>query len=243
MEEGQNYTATDVSGESVPVRLKRGRFEIQAHKRHDGSLVLDTRKGQKNVRQILAKQGISPDEIEKRLKLFEDAPENAKVSLSKITSGAKWQIKSFSPSLKKPFIDNRLVVLIAYNYLCLLLGTGVFDKWFDFLRSFIMKGEPGDRLKIESLASRRYESIHRLYSENDKQEVRIKIVFFGHLMYIVHILGLAYRGLDVAYVEDLKLRRGLIAESLEQAKQGIFITTRSNQTPDSGTLGDIAQLR
>lgn len=234
MEEGQKYTAIDVSGESVPVRLKAGKFEIQAHKRRDGSLVLDTKRGQKNVRQILAKEGFPSDEIDEKLKAFQNAPENAKVRLSKSTSAAKWEIKSFSQSLKKPFIGNRLVALVAYNYLCLLVGTEVFDKWFDFLRCFITSGESSDRLKIESLASRRYECSHKLYCEHDQQELRIKIVFFGHLMYIVHILGLVYRGPDVAYVEDLKLHRGLIAESLAKAKQGIYLTNLPNHRIGSG---------
>jgi hypothetical protein len=228
MEEGQRYWAKDASGKAVPVKLKKGKFQTQAHRRNDGSLILDTRKAEKNLRTMLAKEGLEYGQINESLRRLKESPDNVRVRLSNQRSAIKWTVISSFPTLEKPEMSPRLVAMIAYNYLCLLIGNDVFNEWFAFMRDFILTGKPTDRIKIESFTSRNYECYHRLYCEFDDEEARVKIVFFGWLLYVVHIAGFVYKGPDFVYVEDLKNKRGLLAESIELAKQGEFYSTKKD---------------
>ncbi len=226
MEQGQRYYAKDVSGKEVPVKLKVGRFETEPHKREDGSLILDTKKGEKNMRQQLAKEGLTSNEIERSIQQLREAPENTQIRLSSERVAIKWGVESFFPTLEKPEMDPRLVALVAYNYLCLLLGKDIFNDWFDFLRRFILSGVQNDRLTIETFSSRKYTCFHRLYPEFSHSGTKISLELFGWLVYIIQIKDLIIRAPNAVYIEDLKNKRFLLAESIEQAKRGEFHSNR-----------------
>jgi hypothetical protein len=226
MESGQRYVATDVAGKTVPVVLRDGRFETQAHKREDGSIILDTRKGEKNLSQMLAKEGLTTDEIESALLRYRDAPENQNVRLSPSRVAIRWGVKTLFPSLEKPEINSRLVVLVAYNFLCMLLGEIVFDTRLEFIRSYVLRGEETERIKIETFSSREYDCYHRLYPEFGSNETRINMVFFGWLIYVVHLTNIVCNVPYFAYAEDLKNKCGMVFKSVEDAKNGIFYSTK-----------------
>ena len=57
-------------------------------------------------------------------------------------------------------------------------------------------------------------------------ETRVYIILFGWLVYVVHILGIVYKGPDIVYIEDLKNKRCLFAPSLEAAKKGEFYSAK-----------------
>ncbi len=226
MEHGQKYMAKDVTGKSVITKFKDGRFETQAQKKDDGSIIFDTKKGQKNIISMLSKEGLTPDEIENALQRLKETPDNQKIRLSKSIEVVRWGIESYFPAIKKPEMNPRLVLLIAYNYLCVILDEFILDRRLDFIRSYIVNGDLSDKINIESFTSRQYDCYHRLNPEYSSDETRVKIILFGWLIYIVHIRGLVCNCPDPAYVEDLKNRRGLIATSVEEAKQNIFYSTK-----------------
>jgi hypothetical protein len=222
MEQGQRHYAKDVAGKSVSVRLKDGRFETEAHTREDGSLILDSRKGEKNIRQLLAKEGLSPRDIAHAIQKFKNAPDNTLVRLSSERVAVKWGVVSSFPALEKAEMSPRLVALIAYNSLCILFDKDVFNPWFDFIRGFIQTGAPDDRLRIESFSSGRYDAFHRLYPKYGPNGATINLVFFGWLLYQIELKGLITNAPAPVYVEDLKNRRVLLAASVENAKKGDF---------------------
>jgi hypothetical protein len=226
MENGQKYMAKDVTGKSILTKFKKGRLETQAQKKDDGSIIFDTRKGQKNIKSMLSKDGLTPEEIEHAMQRLKETPDNQKIKLSKSIEAVRWGIESFYPAIEKPEMNPRLVMLIAYNFLCVILDEFILDRRLDFIRSYIMNGDFSDRIKVESFCSRRYDCYHRISPEYLSDETRVKIIFFGWLIYIVHIRGLVCNCPDPAYVEDLKNKRGLIAVSVEEAKQNIFYSTK-----------------
>jgi hypothetical protein len=233
MEQGQRYYAKDVEGKGVPVKLRNGRYETEAHKREDGSLILDTKKGEKNMRQLLQKEGLSSAEIEQAILKFKEAPENTFVRLSSGRVAVKWGVVSFFPTLEKPEMSPRLVALIAYNFLCLLFDKDVLNPWFDFVRSFVRTGKPDDRLKIETFSSRKYEPYHRLYPEFGSEGAKINLVLFGWLIYHIELKGLLTNAPATVYIEDLENKRVLLAESVEHAKRGDFHSNKP--IPDDGS--------
>ena len=70
--------------------------------------------------------------------------------------------------------------------------------------------------------TRSYSPDHEMYPELSDTEITINVILFGWLWYKVHFKGFKLASQDFVYVEDLKNKRTLIAQTLAEAKQGIF---------------------
>jgi hypothetical protein len=226
MEEGQSHFAKDISGKGAPARLKGGRFVTKAHKREDGSLILDTREGEQNIRQLLSKEGLAPEDVDQAMQRFRESPENTPVRLSPERVAVRWTVVSTFPSLEKSEMSPRLVALMAYNYLCLLFDQDVLNPWFDFVRRFIREGVSDDRLKIQTFTSRKYNCFHRLHPEFGSGQLKIHLVLFGWLIYVVEITGLVVRAPQTVYIEDLENKRVVLAESIDHLRRGEWHTNK-----------------
>jgi hypothetical protein len=227
MEEGQLYTAVDDDGQTVSAKLRDGRLKTRAQKMEDGTFIFDPKTGQETIQSVLQNRGLGPEEIRTTIDKFKDSPIGQLVGLSTQISAVRREIKSAFPQFEFPEMDERVPVLVAYNYLCLLLGIQVFDKRLNFIRRRIVADEPSDRLKVEGLTSREYRPFHQVYSEPEEKGILVKISFFGWLVYHVHFLGVIYGGPYVIYVEDLKDKRSLLAFCVEEAQKGIFHSTKA----------------
>ena len=225
IEHGQLHVVTDVRGEKEIAKFKRGKLETKARKRKDGSIVLDTKRGERHLRRMLENDGLDREEVENTLQRFKNSPDNTHVRLSEQTLAVRWGVESTFPRLDAG-MDERLVVLIAYNYLCLLLNGQVLDERLSFIRDFIVNDKSTPRIKVESFTSRRYEPYHGLCPKLVGRDTIITIRLFGWLIYEVHFVGVVYGGPDFVYVEDLRNRRGLLAANLEEAKRGEFHSTK-----------------
>jgi hypothetical protein len=236
MEEGQLYTTVSDDGQAASARLRQGRLKTRAQKMEDGSLIFDPKNGQKTVQSFLQNRGLALEEIKTKIDTFKKAPADQLVNLSAEISAVRREIKSAFPQFEFGEMDDGVAVLVAYNYLCLLLGVQIFNKRLDFIRLRIIDDEPSDRLKVEGLTSREYRPFHQIYSEPSENGILVKISLFGWLVYYVHFCYVIYSGPHVVYVEDLKDKRSLLAFSVDEAQKGIFRSTKvsfSKEKPSS----------
>jgi len=222
IEKGQLYNAKDKNDNYIKLRNKNSKLEIIAHKKEDGSLVLDTKKGIKNIAQMLGKEGLSEDDITDKIQSFKKLEDNKIIQLSKTVRVVKWTIESIFPNLQGPMLDEQVIALIAYEFLSLLIGNLIFNDKLDFIRKFIKEGEKSQKLVIEHLTSRHYSPYHKIYPELLETEIVINIILFGWLVYRVHLKGFRLSSADFVYLEDLRNKRTLIAKSVDEAKQGIY---------------------
>lgn len=222
IENNQPYFARDKNKDIIRLRYKNSRLEVIHHQQEDGSLIFDSRKGIKNIKQMLKKDGLCDDEIEKRISLLKKSDDNKIIELSAKVIVRKFPTGPSFPSLEAPLIDERIIVLIAYEFLSLLLGNLIYNSTLDFIREFIREGIKSDKLLIEDLTTRSYGTFHKIYPEVLETELIINIILFRWFLYRIHIKGFKLSSGDFVYVEDLKNRKTLIAESLEEARQGIY---------------------
>jgi len=232
MEEGQLYTTVDDDGQTATAKFRDRRLQTKAQKMEDGSFIFDPKTGQKTIQSVLQNRGLALEQIKTRIDIFKKAPTGQLVSLSAGISAVKREVKSAFPEFEFGQMDERVPVLIAYNYLCLLLGVQVFDTRLDFIRRRIISDEPSDRLKVEGLTSREYRPFHQVYSALKENGILVKISLFGWLVHHVHFLGVIYGGPCVVYVEDLKDKTSLLAPSVEEAQKGIFHSTKARLTQE-----------
>jgi hypothetical protein len=226
MEEGQLYTTVDDDGQTATAKFRRRRLQTKAQKMEDGSFIFDPKTGQKTIQSMLQNRDLALEQIKTKIDIFKKAPTGQLVSLSAGISAVKREVKSAFPKFEFGQMDERVPVLIAYNYFCLLLGIQVLDKRLDFIRRRIVANEPSDQLKVEGLTSREYRPFHQVYSEPNENGILVKISLFGWLVYYVHFRNVIYGGPYVVYVEDLVEGRSLLASSVEEAEKGIFRSTK-----------------
>ncbi|MGR3311691.1 MAG: HNH endonuclease [Candidatus Brocadiales bacterium] len=208
-------------------KYKNSKLKIITHEKEDGSLNYDTTKADKHIERKLRKDGLSEDEIADKTQLFKGLEDNKFIQLSKKVSVEKRSPESLFPSLQDPLLDERVIVLIAYEFLCLLIGNLIYNEELDFIRVFIKEGAKSKKLVVEHLKSDHYSPRHKIYPELLETEIIINIILFGWLVRKVHIKGVRLSSPDYVYLEALKSRKTRIAESVGKAKQGIYMVVMS----------------
>lgn len=224
IEHNQEYTAKDKNNRVIKLKYKNSKLEIIAHKRENGSIIEDTKKGVKNIKKILQKEGCSEEEIAKKIESFQELENDKVIFLSKSLKVVKRSINLPFPDLKVPILDERFIALVAYEYLSLAIGNLILHSKLDFVRKFIKDGEKSENLNIEYFTTRYYESSHTIYPDFLETKIIMNIGLFGWLLYKVHINlgGPKLKCPDIVYLEDLKNKRTLFAKSYDEARQGIF---------------------
>ena len=134
IEKDQVYNAKGKNGTHIRLKYKNSKFETIAHKKEDGSLILDTKKGRKNIAQMLKKEGLSEDEIAGKIQSFNKLEDNKIIQLSKTVRIVKWSIESTFPHLQGPLLDKKVIALIAYEFLSLLVDNLIYNDKLDFIR-------------------------------------------------------------------------------------------------------------
>lgn len=222
IEQDQLYISKNENNSIIELRYKNSKLEIIPNKKENGSLVIDTKKGIKNIEQMLRKDGLSEDEIAEKIQSFQELENNRIMQLSKTFKVVKRPIDTMFPSLQGKLLDEKVIALMAYEFLSLLIGNLIYDYKFDFIRKFIREGKTSEKLVIEGLRSRQYDTYHKIYPELLEKEIIINIILFGWLWYKVHFKGFNLKSADPVYLEDLKNKMPLISLSVDEAKQGIY---------------------
>ena len=222
IEKGQIYDAKGRDGSRVKLRYKNRNLKVLTHRKEDGSLVYDTQKALEDIAQALRKEGLCENEISTKIHSFEQLEENKIIQLSRSIRIVKWSIDSVFPNLQGPLLNEKVLVLIAYEFLALVIGNLIHSEKLDFIREFVRGGNKPDKIVIEQLTSRHYDPYHKIYPQLSKTEIVVNIILFRWLFYKVHLRGLELVGLDSVYLEDLQNRKTLIARSVDEAKQGIY---------------------
>lgn len=228
IENGQPYFAPGKDNTVVRLIRKNGRYVIVPEQKEDGLIILDTKQVSKNIAQKLKKGGLTEDEIADKIQSFQELEPDKMIQLSnnlKVVKRETGPIEQCFTNLKDKRVNllgERVVVLMAYEFLSLLIGNSIYEDRLDFIRNFIREGKQSAKLVIKSFMTRDYSPDHRIYPELLKREIIINIILFGWLWYKVLLKSFALSSPDFVYVEDLKNKKTLIAETVAEAKQDIY---------------------
>ena len=166
-------------------------------------------------------KGFSKEKIEVSLREYSEAEADTEVILS---SGMRVIKSLYSDIWQKPGptrLEQRVSALLAYNFLCFLLGDDIFANHFDDIRDFLLNENMTEQIKIEEFPyTNSYAPYHRLWIETDKNCTIVFILLFGSIGLKVHIQNIVISGGSYIFVEDLIRRRILSASSFEEASNG-----------------------
>ncbi|MCZ6702561.1 MAG: hypothetical protein O6940_05915 [Ignavibacteria bacterium] len=221
MEEGQEYIARKIDKTTTEAVLKNGKIKSKAEKADDGSINVDRQDTEKKLREILGKEGLSKEEIEKKLDEFKKIEVDKSHKLTNSITVIKRKFVSWFQKPSESYMDERVIALIAYNYLCMVIGDIIIDSRMNFIREFILDGTKTDNLYIEQIPyTNKYAPYHKIFSEPGETEIKVTIVLFGSIISYAIVKNLsAPKDYNWILVQDLEERSVMLAESFEAVKK------------------------
>lgn len=223
IEEGQLYSATRADETVTTAFFKKGEIVSKAGIEKDGSLVVDRKDSENSLKNQLKKEGYTEEQIEKKLKEFSNLKVEQPFQISNTLKVIKRKFRSFFPLPGDVDMDERIIALIAYNYLCIVVGDIVFDEGFNAVRKFILNGIKTDRIVIEQFPyNGPYKPYHKLYMESLEDRTKVSIVLFGSIAYVISFLYIKIMAENHVIIQDLVEKKLYFSLNIEDAKQGLY---------------------
>lgn len=228
IEKGLPYLAKGNDDTVVKLIRKNGKFIVLSEKKEDGSIIYDSKKAGKNISKMLKKEGLPEHKIVEKIESLKKLKPDEMIQISnnlKAVNRETGPIEQCFVDINKKrveLLDEEVVVLMAYEFLSLLIGNLILDEQFGYVREFIKNRTKSEKLLIEHLTRREYEPYHEIYPELLETEIIINIILFGWMWYKVHFKDFKLSSPDFVYLEDLKNKRSLYAKSVDEAKKGIW---------------------
>lgn len=228
MEKGLPYLAKGNDDTIVKLIRKNGRFFVLSEQKEGGSIIYDRREAGKYISRRLKKDGLPEHEIVEKIESLKRLKPDVMIQLSNNLKAVNRKIGSIEQCFvdlkdkRVQFLDERVVVLMAYEFLSLLMGNLIRDHTLHFIRDFIREGETSDRLVVGHYMTGSYSPDHGIYAEFSDEQITINIILFGWWWYKVHLKGVVLSSPDFVYAEDLRNRKPVWAKSIDEAKRNIW---------------------
>jgi len=221
IEEGQGYIAHKIDQTTSEAVLRNGKIKSKAEKSADGYINVDRLDTEKKLKEILRKEGLNKEEIDEKISEFKKIDINKPYELTDTVTVIKRAFVKWFQKPSEAYIDERVIVLIAYNYLCMVTGEGICDYRMNFIRDFILNGTKTDNLIIEQIPfTNEYAPYHKIFSEPSDTEIKVTIVLFGSIISIVTVKNLSVpKKYNWILVQELEERSVLISDSFEAVKR------------------------
>lgn len=224
IEEGQQYTARSSDDSVTTAFLKKGEIIQKAGKDKNGVVTVDRKDTEKNLRSILNKEGHSDSEIDQKIIELEDHKIDEPLKLSNTLTVIKRKFISLFPKSDDVDMDDRIITLMAYNYLCITTGEPILNESFNGIREFILNGTETKQLLIEQFPyNGPYKAYHKMYRETLEDRTKITILLFGSIAYVVYFLNILIVSDDnYVLVQDLEDKKLYFSATLEESKKGLY---------------------
>lgn len=205
MEEGQKYIV-DVGPAKLVGRMRKGRIEA-AGQIGDGSLIVSEENTPQTLRTMLTRDGHQYSDIERALKIYQDAPPDVPAQVSANFFIRKLHDKSAEPQLSGPEVNSLVLLKIAYEFMALLVGSAILSEnpALNQIRAALQTGDEKFALRLVTrLMAPKYGVIHGICFHGNEHEARIEIRLFRRLAYQVCLPNIALQMKRVTYTHDLK---------------------------------------
>ena len=224
IEDGQEYSVRRSDDMNATALFKNGMVVTKAGREKNGSIVVDQKDTESNLINRLKKEGLTNEEIEIRLDEFNKLPIDQHFQITRTLNVIKRKFVSVFPHSNDVDMDERIIMLMAYNYLCITIGETVFEEYFDSIRDYILKDIKTNRILIEQYPyNGHYKTYHKIYRETFEDRTKITITLFGSIVYIISFLQLKIMTSDNdIIIQELKNKNLYFAQTIEEAKKGNY---------------------
>jgi len=225
IEKRQLYTTITPTGTTVTALRTNKGIHIRPGLQKDGSVLLRTT----DAIPFLAHQLMTEEKLSKE-KAFAIAgniwniPNKQLHRVSPRRKIVRWNVEGFKKDFSRnTIVDDRAPVLMAYEYIAILLGKSIYDQIFNPVRIFIMNGDKNRHISVQKYITAKPQAFHLIYPQFLKDKTAIHIHLFEYAVYTVEIQNLRINNSpDVAHLEDLTNKLSLWALSVKEAKANIW---------------------
>ncbi len=199
----------DGKGGPAPATLKHGVIvPTRNTERREGEEVttFDSKSAAKaELREILAEEGWTREEIETAIGRIANAPLDTRVEVSPGIEFANWRVTECTPTLTGRMADERLALKIAYEFLCICIREQVFHPGLEDVRTCLERYEPlPASIVIEGLSARNYSPFHSILFDTTGSRSQVVVRLFGKLVWRVRFLNVGTGELpSIGYRLDL----------------------------------------
>ena len=183
----------------------------------------DTEEAKSIMSNMLEKSGYESEIIDLWIERFSSLSEDKPIQIPTGDIFIKRKMPDLVPRLSTELIEDRLPVLIAYEFLSLMIGNLIYDSAFDSVRECILTGEATSRITVERLRGKEYDVFHDIYIEPGEESFNVIIVLFRWIVFKVIFHGYNYLGTDSFYREQLDPQKSLFAITREDAREGRWL--------------------
>lgn len=222
-EEGLDFVAESVDGTAVMASRKRGKWKTRARETNGNCLVMDTEDVPTYIRNTLKKQGVFGSEAECWVNRLAACENNEQLQLPTGDILIKNEAPVLLPKLTEGFVDNRVPVLIAFEFLALCIGNSIFGSEFDAVRKYIRLGIKTGQVEVLNKTTRKYDPAHTLRFRVNKQRLAVVVQFFGWYVFEINFRRIPIPSKEIVYVEDLENKQRLMALSPKDAAQANWV--------------------
>lgn len=205
VENQQEYSTKSPTGaELTAKRTHKGINIVPIIK--NGEIILPTSDAINYMKKhLITSHGVSPKKALEITSKIKQAPNDIKLKLHDNLSYIRWDGDSFKPNFRKnKMCDNSAMVLMAYEYMSLLLGNSIYDEAFNVIRKFIMQEETTDNIRVHFYTSHKPQPFHLIYPEFLENKTVINIHLFEYMIAKVEFVNIHISNSpDFCYLEDL----------------------------------------
>jgi hypothetical protein len=203
MAEGQPYVVTSKGG-TARAKCQKGTIRVDPTSLSDGSLIRPVDGASDAIQTMLRRRGAADSEMEQAAKNLDAAPEDTRVPVTDGIEAVKWTVTGAEPALGGRSVAPLALLKIAYEYLALLVGDAIFDRYFDPVRdALVPEGRLPVTCNVERVVAGEYRPFHGLLVEKGFP-VAVQIRLFGYVGCRVEFSGLRIQNCPrVAYTLHL----------------------------------------
>jgi hypothetical protein len=206
IEEGQRLVIRDENGINSGF-VKDGAARVDSRKAKEGSLILPTDNGRKALRTKLQRQNHDEGTIEEALRRFDSAPDNISIAITPGIDAVKWTIHELKLDLSQnAFMDQALILKIAYEFLALHIGNSIYDNapQLNRVRDSLRTRTIDDNVcTIERLSRGKYEAMHGITCRSSNPVFVVLVMLFGEIVFRVTFHELGFEGCRFSYTHLL----------------------------------------
>jgi hypothetical protein len=187
------YAATD-SELAVRAVREAGNYRVLDTPQADGSLVKDTARAREDLATTLRRRGAGSEEIQAALRSLAAADVGDRVELGRGVAARKGSVQSFTPDLSRSgTVPDACVLAIAYRFLALVAGTGIYAAALDPIRTALLGSADQSGWETTWLLARRpHEPWHGLALTQLRPRAVVHVRLFGQLAWDVAFTGIAF---------------------------------------------------
>lgn len=216
-------TYTGIADDSSKIRAtntKNG-IKILDGQGIDGSLILDTDNAQKALKKKLERFGISSEELEEWVQRFTQLKEDIAFPIPTGEIFVKRKTPSLNPELNIEKVSDRLLALIAFEFLSLIIGSLIYRPSFNAIRQFVQNNHETELITVKQFQGGGfYDTFNGIFVTPIENAIRVDIRFFRWVAYVVTFYGFEYKCFDSVYYEDLQNHESCFALTQKDYDQG-----------------------